>query len=33
LARSDVGGFVTELEDLVDQIGRQPPAIPATERD
>jgi cytochrome c biogenesis protein len=33
LARSDVGGFVEELDDLVGQIGRPPPGAAETERD
>jgi cytochrome c biogenesis protein len=33
LARSDVGGFARELDDLVDQIGRPPPGVPDTGRD
>jgi cytochrome c biogenesis protein len=32
LARSDVGGFVEELDDLVGQIGPPAPQAPATER-
>lgn len=33
LARSDVGGFVDELDDLVAQIGRPPNGAAETERD
>jgi len=33
LARSDVGGFVDELDDLVAQIGRPPNGATETERD
>jgi cytochrome c biogenesis protein len=33
LARSDVGGFVDELDDLVGQIGRPPNGATETERD
>jgi cytochrome c biogenesis protein len=33
LARSDVGGFVDELDDLVAQIGRPPYGATGTERD
>jgi cytochrome c biogenesis protein len=33
LARSDVGGFVDELDDLVAQIGRPPTGANGTERD
>jgi cytochrome c biogenesis protein len=33
LARSDVGGFVHELDDLVAQLGRPESGTPATERD
>jgi cytochrome c biogenesis protein len=33
LARSDVGGFVDELDDLVRQIGRPPNGATETERD
>jgi cytochrome c biogenesis protein len=33
LARSDVGGFVDELDDLVTQIGRPPTGDAGTERD
>jgi cytochrome c biogenesis protein len=34
LARSDVGGFVTELDDLADRLGRPPhQGSPITERD
>jgi cytochrome c biogenesis protein len=33
LARSDVGGFVDELDDLVAQIGRPPTGATETERD
>lgn len=33
LARTDVGGFVAELDDLVDAIGRPTPGPPATGRD
>jgi cytochrome c biogenesis protein len=33
LARSDVGGFVEELDDLVAQIGRPPNGATETERD
>jgi cytochrome c biogenesis protein len=33
LARSDVGGFVDELDDLVKQIGRSPHGAIETERD
>jgi cytochrome c biogenesis protein len=33
LARTDVGGFIDELDDLADQIGRPKPGAPAAERD